>query len=74
MPNLKESEYLADTISHRISQLITERNNLRRDLAGKSAGSVEQDKEFIRMYQTGITDNYAAIIKTARLEHLLLLR
>ena len=74
MANLKEAEYLADTISHRLSQLITERNNLRKELAGKSAGSLEQDKEFIRMYKAGVVESYAAMMKSARLERLLLVR
>lgn len=74
MAKLQEAEYLADTIAHRISQLIDERNNLRRELAGASAGSIERDKEYIRMYREGITESNAAMLRALRLEHMLLVR
>ena len=74
MANLKEAEYLADTIARRISRLMAERNNLRKELAGQSAGSIERDKEYIRMYREGISENNAAMMKALRLEHMLLVR
>ena len=72
--NLKQAEFLADTLAHRISQILTERNNLRIDLARKSSGSLERDKAFIMAYKHSVCDKAYSELKAYRLEHLLLIR
>ena len=72
--NLKQAEFLADTLAHKILNLVTERNNLRTDLARKSSGSLERDKAFVQAHKHSVIDRAYADIKAYRLEHLLLIR
>ena len=72
--NLKQAEFLADTLAHRITQLLTERNNLRTELARKSSGSLDRDKAFIQSYKHAVIDRAYAELKACRLEYLLLVR
>ncbi|MBQ4469753.1 MAG: hypothetical protein IJR35_03790 [Synergistaceae bacterium] len=71
---LNEIEFYADAISERLDNLLRERSILRRELARKTDGTLEREKEFVRMYQENIV-NYALYSeKVARLEHILLTR
>ena len=72
--SLNKAEALADIISQRIEQLLSERSNLHTEFTRKSFGSLEQDKAFVHAYQTGIIDSELAEMKTAKLEHMLLVR
>ena len=72
--NLSDAEYLADTIYNRITQLLNERDILRKELSRQSKGTIEQDKAFIKAYQDNVFNNNLAAIKITRLEHLLSLR
>ena len=72
--NLKQAEFLADTLAHKVIKLLTERNNLRTDLARRSSGSLERDKAFVQAYKHAVTDRAYSEIKASRLEHLLLIR
>ena len=72
--NLKQAEFLADTLAHKIIRLLTERNNLRSELARKSSGSLERDKAFVLAYQHAVIDKAYSQITASRLEHLLLIR
>lgn len=74
MASIKEAEYLADTIAHKVSQLMTERDNLRRELVGRTSANIERDKEYIRMYQAGVVESSAAQQKAMRLERILQVR
>ena len=71
---LKAAEYLADTLAHKVSQLIGERNMLRKELAAHTDGILEQDKAFIGMFRNGVIDGALSGMKACRLEHLLLVR
>ncbi len=72
--NFNDTQLLAEAVEKRIEQLLIERDNLRRELARKSSGSIEQDKAFIQAYQNGIIDNELSAVKTAKLEHMLMIR
>lgn len=72
--NLNDTQLLAEAVEKRIEQLLIERDNLRRELARKSSGSIEHDKAFIQAYQNGIIDNELSAVKTAKLEHMLMIR
>ena len=72
--NLKQAEFLADTLAHKIIKLLTERNNLRAELARKSSGSLERDKAFVQAYKHAVIDKAYSELKASRLEHLLLIR
>ena len=72
--NLKQAEFLADTLAHKITKLLTERNNLRTELARKSSGSLERDKAFVQAYKHAVIDRAYSDMKASRLEHLLLIR
>ena len=72
--NLKGAEYLADTISHKLDQLLSERIFLRKELARKSDGSLEQEKAFVQSYRNAIIDNCCAAERASRLEHMLRVR
>ena len=72
--SLKEAEYSTDIILHRVEQLVSERNNLRKELSRKSAGNLEQDKAFVMSYQNSVIDNFYASQKITKLENLLMIR
>lgn len=72
--NLKSAEFLADTLAHKISIVLTERNNLRSELARRFSGSLERDKAFIQSYKHAVSDKAYSELKASRLEHLLLIR
>ena len=72
--NLNNAEYFADTISTRIDQLLNERKILRRELARKTDGTLENEKSFVRAYQDNIINNAMNADKAARLEHILAIR
>lgn len=71
--SLNDIEYLADTLSQRVEQLLKERNTLRQELARKSDGNLEHNKAFIKAYQDGIISNSIANEKISKLEYLLTL-
>ncbi|MBQ7220334.1 MAG: hypothetical protein IJS28_05070 [Synergistaceae bacterium] len=71
---INSAEILANNISQRIEQLLTERRNLRSEFRRKSVGSLEQDKAFIQAFQNSIIDRAYCAVMTAKLEQLLLLR
>ena len=71
---LKQAEFLADTLSHKIVQLLTERNNLRTELARTSSGSLERDKAFVQAYKHEVIDRAYSGMKAYRLEYLLQIR
>ena len=72
--NLKSAEYLADTIAHKVSQLISERNRLRQELAVRTDGLLEQDKAYVLMFRTCVVDGANAGERVIRLEQLLRVR
>ena len=72
--NLKQAEFLADTLAHKVIKLLTERNNLRTDLARRSSCSLGAGKAFVQAYKYAVTDRAYSEIKASRLEHLLLIR
>ena len=72
--NLNDVEYFADTISKRVEQLISERNNLRLELSRSSKGNLANNKEFVRAFQENIISNYIASERIERLEHILMMR
>ena len=72
--NLKSAEYLADTIAHKVSQLISERNRLRQELAARTDGVLEQDKAYVAMFRTGVLEGVMAGERIMRLEQLLRVR
>ena len=72
--NLKQAEFLADTLAHKIDNLLTERNNLRSELARKSNGSLDCDKAFVQACKHAAIDRTYAEMKASKLEHLLLIR
>ena len=71
---LNEIEFYADAISERLDNLLRERSILRRELARKTDGTLEREKEFVRMYQENIVNDALYSEKVARLEHILLTR
>ena len=72
--NLKQAEFLADTLALRITKLLSERNNLRSELTRKSSGSLERDKAFVQVYKHAVIDKAYSAMTASRLEHLLLIR
>ena len=72
--NLKSAEYLADTIAHKVSQLISERNRLRQELAARTDGALEQDKAYVEMFRSGVLDGACADERIMRLERILRVR
>ena len=49
--DLNSAEYLVDTISERITQLLNERDILKSELFRTSKGTMEQDKAFVKIYR-----------------------
>ena len=72
--DLNSAEYLVDTISERITQLLNERDILKSELFRTSKGTMEQDKAFVKIYRDNIFNNYSNAVKISKLEHLLSLR
>ena len=72
--DLNSAEYLVDTISERITQLLNERDILKSELFRTSKGTMEQDKAFVKIYRDNIFNNYSNAAKISKLEHLLSLR
>lgn len=72
--NLKSAEYLADTIAHKVSQLISERDRLRQELAVRTDGVLEQDKAYVQMFRTGVLEGVCADERILRLERILRVR
>ena len=72
--NLKQAEFLADTLAHKILNLVTERNNLRSELARRSSGSLERDKAFVQTYKHAVIDRAYSGMTAYKLEHLLQVR
>ena len=71
---LTEIEYFADSLNGRVKQLLKERDSLRKELARKSDGTIERDKEFVRACLDNIINKNIYSGKIARLEHILLTR
>ena len=72
--NLNDAEYFADKILQRVDQLINERNTLRHEIARRSSGGLEHEKDFVRAYQDNVMNMASASDKFARLEHMLMLK
>lgn len=72
--NLNDAEYLADTISQKIGQLLNERNILRRELERSINSNIGREKDFVRTYQENIVNSAINSEVTARLEHMLLIK
>ena len=72
--SLNSAEVLADTISQKVEQLLSERSILHSEYARKSFCSLEQEKAFVQAYQTGIINSAFSALKTAKLEHMLMMR
>ena len=70
---LNDLDFYANALSERIDNLLKERNILRRELARKSDGTIERDKEFVRSCQDNIIINAIYSDRIARLEHILFL-
>ena len=71
---LTEIEYFAESLNKRVNQILHERDSLRRELARRSDGSIERDKEFVRACIDNIINKNIYSGKIARLEHILLTR
>ncbi|MBQ6773482.1 MAG: hypothetical protein IJP48_05380 [Synergistaceae bacterium] len=71
---LNEIDFYADALSERIENLLRERNILRRELSRKTDGTLERDKEFVRLYQENIINNALYDDSITRLEHILLIK
>lgn len=71
---LNEIDFYADALSERVENLLRERAVLRRELARKSDGTLEREKEFVRLYQENIVNDALYSDKIAKLEHILLTR
>ena len=72
--NLKEAEYLADTIAHKIDQLLSERSSLRKEMARVTASTLSQDKALVEVFHKAMIGREAAKLRASRLEHMLMLR
>ena len=71
---LNEIDFYADALSERVENLLRERAVLRRELARKSDGTLEREKEFVRLYQENVVNDALYSDKIAKLEHILLTR
>ena len=71
---LTEIEYFAESLNQRVNQILHERDSLRKELARRSDGSIERDKEFVRACIDNIINKNIYSGKIARLEHILLTR
>ena len=71
---LKDAEYLADTIAHKVEQLMKERNMLRKELASRTDGVLEQDKAYVGSCRNAVIDGAMSGERVRRLERLLLVR
>lgn len=74
MANLKEAEYLAETITHKLEQFMKERAMMRKELVRRSASSIEQEKAFVGAFRGGVLDGAVNASRVYRLEHMLMLR
>ena len=74
MANLKETEYLADTITHKVEQLMKERIMLRAELERRSSRSLEGEKALAAAFRASIIDGALNAARVDRLEHMLMLR
>ena len=74
MANLKEAEYLAETLMHKLEQLMRERSMVRKELARRSDSSLEQEKAFVGAFRDAILDSGVNASRVYRLEHMLMLR
>ena len=74
MANLKEAEYLAETLMHKLEQLMKERAMMRKELARRSDSSLEQEKAFVGAFRDAIMDAGVNASRVYRLEHMLMLR
>ena len=74
MANLKEAEYLAETLMHKLEQLMKERAMMRKELARRSDSSLEQEKAFVGAFRDAILEGAVSSARVYRLEHMLMLR
>ena len=71
---LNEIDFYAESLLERVDQLLKERSVLRRELARNSDGTIERDKEFVRLYQDNIINSAMYSERVTRLEHILITR
>lgn len=71
MASLSQASELADTIAGTVAALIAERDELRRELAGNSAGSVSRDKSLVGMFRDNVCSREVMDEAVMRLERLL---
>ena len=71
MASLSQASELADTIAGTVAALIAERDELRRELAGTSAGTLERDKSFVGLFRDNVCSREVMDEAVMRLERLL---
>ncbi len=74
MGRLREAQYLADTIAHKVAQLTSEREQLRSELAARTLSDIRRDKEHVKLCRGGVLQCSAAEQRALRLERMLLVR
>ena len=50
---LKQAEFLAETLAHRVTQVLAERDRLRGELARESSGRLSREKAYVAVYRQG---------------------
>lgn len=74
MSRLHEAADIADTIAHKVLQLRAERDELLRELSGRTRAELERGKEYVELYECLIVSSDCERQRFERLERMLQVR
>ncbi len=74
MSRLQEAADIADAIAHKVLQLRAERDELLRELSGRTRAELERDKEYVELYECLIVCRECERQRLERMQRMLQVR